>query len=440
VSTVPGDLSTDHQPPIRLPLAHFLVALAFLLAGAAVGLASALGEATGLAGLAHVHLLLVGWVCVTIMGAMTQFVPVWSGVPLHSQRVARWSLALAALGVAGLAWAFWTVSYHWIHGFGGFVVLGVYGFVYNLARTLSAARPLDRTEAHFAFALAAFAVVVALGFLLAMDFSLAVLPLAGVTRPQVVGAHATLAVFGVVVGTMLGALYQLGTMFTQTELHGVDHGLRRVEYGYPVGVVVLAAGRLVSSRPVAVLGAALVCAGGLAFAAILVRKLWASQVERNPMLTRYAAAALALAAWSVLALAAWVQQPLARVTLFGPTAAVHLLFVGVVGFVVMGSLYHVIPFIVWEHRYSDRLGFERVPMLDDLYSDWLAAADGLLVAGGALALVLASAGVLPGAATTLGGVVLAVGCAAFAANLAHVVWKHGGYLPSALGAAPGDAD
>jgi hypothetical protein len=440
MSAVPDDLSTDHRPPMRLPLAHFLVALAFLLAGAAVGLASALGDASGLAGLAHVHLLLVGWVCITIMGAMTQFVPVWSGVRLHSRRVARWSLAFAGFGVAGLAWAFWTASPHWIHGFGGFVVLGIYGFVYNLGRTLAAARPLDRTEAHFAFALAALAVVVTLGFLLAMDFSLAVLPLAGITRPQVVGAHATLAVFGVVVGTMLGALYQLGTMFTQTELRGVDYALRRVEYGYPVGVVVLAAGRLVSSRPVAVLGAALVCAGGLAFAAVLARKLWESKVERNPMLTRYAAASLALAAWSVLALAAWVRQPLARATLFGPQTATHLLFVGVVGFVVMGSLYHVVPFIVWEHRYSDRLGFEPVPMLDDLYSDRLATADGVLVGGGALALVLGRAGVLPDPAGVAGGAGLGLGCLAFAANLARVVWKHGGYLPAGLGSTPENAD
>jgi len=432
MSAIPGGLATDQQPPMTVPLRHFLVALAFLLAGGALGLADALGASGGLAGLAHVHLLLVGWVCVTIMGAMTQFVPVWSNVDLHSRRLANAALALVAVGVAGLGWAFWTASGHWIHGFGGFVVLGVYGFVYNLGRTLARVDGLDHTEAHFAFALAAFAVVVTLGFVLAMNLSMGVLPVAGVTHAHLVGAHATLAVFGVVLGTVLGALYQLATMFTQTELHGVDHVLRRVEYGYPVGVVVLAGGRLVGSRPAAVAGAVLLTAGTLAFAGILARKLSEAKVDRTPMLTRYAVAAVALAAWSPLALAAWVDQPLARETLFGVGAATHLLFVGVIGFVVLGSVYHVVPFIVWDHQYSDRLGFEPVPMIDDLYSDRLAAVDGTLVTAGTLSFVASQAELLPAAAASVGGGLLVAGLAAFAANVAYVVWKHGDVLPARL--------
>ncbi|ELZ35630.1 hypothetical protein C472_11404 [Halorubrum tebenquichense DSM 14210] len=52
--------------------------------------------------------------------------------------------------------------------------------------------------------------------------------------------------------TVYGALYQLATMFTQTELHGVDHRHRAVEeVGHPVGVAALAAGRLVESSAVA---------------------------------------------------------------------------------------------------------------------------------------------------------------------------------------------
>jgi len=70
-----------------------------------------------------------------------------------------------------------------------------------------------------------------------------------------VGAHATLAVFGAVLTTVYGALYQLGTMFTQTELHGIDHHLRTVEeITHPTGVVVLAVGRLVAHTGVARVG------------------------------------------------------------------------------------------------------------------------------------------------------------------------------------------
>jgi len=83
MSVVPGPLETDQQPPMTIPLRHFVLGLAFLLLGIGVGLGIAAGVAPGFATLAHVHLLLAGWVCLTIMGAMTQFVPVWSGVELH---------------------------------------------------------------------------------------------------------------------------------------------------------------------------------------------------------------------------------------------------------------------------------------------------------------------------------------------------------------------
>ncbi len=440
MSAVPAGLATDQQPPMTVPLRYFLVGFLFLLAGGAVGLANVLGAAPGLARLAHVHLLLAGWVCLTIMGAMTQFVPVWSNVPVHSRRLANAALALVTVGVAGLAGAFLATSIHWIHGFGGLLVAGIWVFAYNLARTLPPVREFDATESHFAFALACFVVLAALGFVLAFDLSTSVLPVAGVTRPQVVGAHATLAVFGAILGTVFGALYQLATMFTQTEIAGRDRYLAHVQYAYPAGVVALATGRLFAVRPLAVAGGLAMTAGAFAFAVLLAAKLYEGQVERTPMLTRYAVVAVALAAWSPLAAREWVAAPLARNALFGPTAGAHLLFVGVVGFVVMGSLYHVVPFIVWVHRYSDRLGFEPVPMIDDLYDDRLAALDGALVTLGAVTLILGQAGVAPEPATVAGGVALAAGFVVFTANLVNVVYRHGRVLPERFHSRPENAD
>ncbi|GAA0281188.1 hypothetical protein [Halobacterium noricense] len=440
MSAVPAGLATDQQPPMTVPLRYFLVGFAFLLAGGAVGLATALGAAPGFTRLAHVHLLLAGWVCLTIMGAMTQFVPVWSNGPVHSRRLSNAALVLVTVGVAGLAGAFLAANIHWIHGFGGLLVAGIWAFAYNLARTLPPFREFDATEAHFAFALACFVVLAALGFVLAFDLSTSVLPFAGVTRPQVVGAHATLAVFGAILSTVFGALYQLATMFTQTEIEGRERFLAYAEYAYPAGVVALATGRLLALRPLAVAGGLVMAAGALAFAVLLAKKLSEGQVERTPMLTRYAVVAVALAAWSPLAAREWVAAPLARNALFGPTAGVHLLFVGVVGFVVMGSLYHVVPFIVWVHRYSDRLGFEPVPMIDDLYDDRLAAVDGALATLGAVTLILGRAGIAPEQATVAGGVALAAGFVVFTANLVGVVYRHGRVLPERFHGQPENAD
>ncbi|WP_246023042.1 hypothetical protein [Halosimplex halophilum] len=438
MSAIPGEVDTDRQPPMTVPLRHFLVGLGLLVAGGAVGVLDAVGTLSGLSGLAHVHLLLAGWVCVTIMGAMVQFVPVWSNVALHSRRLATAQLWLVAAGVAGMAASFATGAVGWVHAFGGLALLGFWTFVYNVGRTLLGARPWDVTERHFALALAFFAVVPAMGFALAMDYSVLFLADSPVSRVRLTAAHATLAVFGAVLTTVLGALYQLATMFTQTELHGVDTHLQRFEeVGYPAGVLALATGRLLGSAPLARVGGLLVAVALGGFAVVLARRLVETSVERTPMLSRYAVAAVAMAAWAVLTGRAWLADPLAPSALFGG-GPVHLLVFGVVGFVVLGTLYHVVPFIVWVHRYSDLLGYEQVPMIDDLYDDRLAAADFACIALGTAGLLAASALDLPATVTAGSGALATVGFALFAANLLVVVREHSprplrGVLVSRLG-------
>jgi hypothetical protein len=423
MSAVPVDVETDRQPPMALPLGHFLVGLALLVVGASVGVIDAAGVAPGLAGLAHVHLLVAGWVCVTIMGAMTQFVPVWSNVPLYSRRLATAQLWLVTAGVGGMAAAFAAGALPWVHALGGFVVLGFWAFVYGLGRTLLAARPWDVTERHFAFALACFAVVPALGFVLAMDYAVPLFGTLPVGRTDVVAAHVTLAVFGVALTTVVGALYQLGTMFTQTDRHGVDTTVQRVEaVAYPVGVLALATGRLLDSAPLARAGGVLVVVALAGVAVVLARRLVETQVAYNPMLARYAVAAVALGAWAIAAGRAWVADPLADATLLGP--APHLLVFGVVGFVVTGTLYHVVPFVVWVHRYSDRLGLDPVPMVGDLYNDRLATADFCATLAGATGLVAGELLELPPLATAVAGAFATLGFVLFAANLSLVVSRH----------------
>lgn len=425
MGAIPGSVDTDRQPPMTIPLRHFVVGLGFLFVGALVGVGSVVDVVPGLGTLAHVHLLLAGWVCVTIMGAMTQFVPVWSGATLHSHRLASLQLALVAVGLVGFVAGLTFGSLSWLLPFGGLMLAGFWAFVYNVGRTLATVESYDVTERHFLLALGFFAVLTALGFLLAVDFTRPLFAGLPVVRAQVVAAHATLAVFGAILTTVYGALYQLGTMFTQTELHGVDEYLRPVEeVGHPVGVVLLAAGRFGDSVFAARLGAVLVLGAALAFSAILARKLFEMQVDWTPMHARYAVVAPGLAGWALLTIPAWLRAPTAPAHLFGAAGSVHLFVLGTVGFVVVGTLYHVVPFVVWVHRYSDRLGFEDVPMIDDLYDDRLALADGVLVASGTLLLVLAEWFRLSPAVSLAGGGLVSLGIVAFSANMLLVLHRH----------------
>lgn len=410
---------------MAVPLKHFVVALAFLLLGASVAAAVALDILTGLARLAHVHLLLAGWICVTIMGAMTQFVPVWSGTALHSRRLSHWQLWLVSGGLLGFAMSLIAGRPAWTVFFGAAMLAGFWTFVYNIGRTLWPLPVYDVTERHFGMAIGFFLIVTALGFSLAVDFVAPVFASLPVSRVAVIQAHATLAVFGAVLTTVLGALYQLATMFTQTDLHGIDHWFRRLEeVGYPVGVVLLAAGRLWGLAPVARIGGVLVVLSLLGFSLILGRRLYEAQVPWTPMLSRYAVAAPALAFWALLTVSNWLSRPLSATSTFGAPGVVHLLGLGVIGFVVLGTLYHVVPFIIWVHRYSDLLGYESVPMIDDLYSDSIARADmtcflvgtGWIVAGDLVGRFRGTA--------WIGGLVLLLGAGLFTTNILLVIRRH----------------
>ncbi|MDY6818806.1 MAG: hypothetical protein SVG88_09105 [Halobacteriales archaeon] len=431
MSIVPGTLETDQQPPMTVPLRHFVFGLGFLLLGVAIGLGIAIGLTPGWATLAHVHLLLVGWICLTIMGAMTQFVPVWSGVPLYSRRLAVVQLWPVVGGLVGFAASLLADSLPWLVVFGALMLVGFWIFVYNIGRTLWQVDEYDVTERHFIVALGFFLLLTPLGYLLAIDFSWPVFAGLPVSRVNVVGAHATLAVFGAVLTTVFGALYQLGSMFTQTELHGIDHPLQRVEEtAYPIGVVSLAVGRLLDAGVIARIGGILIAGSVFGFGLILARRLYETQVEWTPMLTRYAVVVPLLALWSISALLTWIQQPLARTTWFGLQDGGHLLLFGVIGFVVFGTLYHIIPFIIWVHRYSEQLGFAEVPMIDDLYSSRIATIDVTLIGCGFLVLAgsewVGSSSTLP----SIAGVLVMLGSVLFVSNMLLVLRDHN---PHSLG-------
>ncbi len=168
----------------------------------------------------------------------------------------------------------------------------------------------------------------------------------------------------------------------------------------------------------------MILVAAVAGATVLARKLDETQVPTTPMHRRYAVVAGALGLWVLATAPAWIRDPTGSAHLLGGPGAAHLLMLGVIGFVIWGTLYHIVPFIIWVHGYSDRLGYEAVPMIDDLYSDRLARLDGALLLVGTVLMV--GTELVGGAREGLaaGGVAVLVGALVFAGNLTLVLWRH----------------
>ncbi|MFQ3295127.1 MAG: hypothetical protein ACI9YT_002944 [Halobacteriales archaeon] len=428
---LPSDLDADRQPPLSIPFAHFVLGGAVLLVGGGIVGIGSLVAPIHPAGAGTLHLLLAGWVGLTIMGAMTQFVPVWSGTRLHSRRLSVASLWLVTLGVIGLFLAFVFHAYDWLPAGATVLLVGFWVFTYNVARTLPPVRDLDVTEAHFALALGSLVVATVFGWVLATDVGFRILgPLSrslpvSLNAPQLLLAHLTLTIFGFVLATIIGALYQLAPMFTQSETTTIDEHLTHVEtVAFPVGVVLLAAGRLVDFQLVADGGGVLVLVGTSAFVAFLVRRLWFARVDIDPMLRRYWLVVLSLIGWILLSIPRWFGDSTDFYARFGSPRATHLLFVGVITLTILGTFYHVVPFIVWFHRYSDRLGYEAVPMVDDLYDDRVAAVEFAVLTAGLAILWGGDVLAAPTWVLMVGGNLLGFGVLLFVWNMVGVVWHH----------------
>ncbi|RKD97697.1 heme-copper oxidase family protein [Halopiger aswanensis] len=425
MNRMPGGLRTDQQPPMAIPFRHFVLALAFLVAGVVGGTALTVTTLPGLSTLAFVHVVLLGWIAVTIMGAMTQFVPVWSGVSIHSRRLAVAQLWLVVVGLLGFVGVLLAGELAWLPVVAAPILLGIWLFVYNVGRTLLEARPLEFTERHFAIALACFALVAPLGYLLAVDFTRPAFDAVALVRGDVRLLHATLALYGAVLATVVGALLQLTKMFAQWDLGALEGRLLQLEQAlFPTGLLVFAVGRAAGTDLVAQVGAMALLAGLVAFTVVIVRALAGSTAERSPMTDRYWVVVASLYAWTFLTVPAWWLEPTGE-TVFGHPDAANILLFGVFGFVVVGSLYHIVPFIIWHERYSDRLGFEQVPMIDDLYDDRLERADFALTVVALVGLASAALFDLPSTVTVGSAVLGTAGVVLFVSNVLLTIHTHG---------------
>ncbi|MFB6114185.1 MAG: hypothetical protein ABEJ58_08825 [Halodesulfurarchaeum sp.] len=420
------DLDTDRQPPLSIPFAHFVSGGVLLIVGGGVAGLGPLLLPIRASSAGTIHLLLAGWIGLTIMGAMTQFVPVWSGTALHSRRLSIASLWLVLGGVGGLVTVFYTASYGLAFVPATVLLAGFWTFAYNIVRSLPPVSTLDITEGHFLFSLSSLVLGTGLGWVLVTDLGYHYLPTTGpISIHGLLMAHLTLTIFGFVTATIVGALVQLAPMFTQSESTRLDSHLLHVEMvSLPTGVWVLALGRLLGNGTLGRLGSVLVLSG-IAFAAIfLLRGLHGARVELDPLLRRYWIVGVSMLAWAALTAPVWFADPLGHFARFGSARATHLLFVGVFVFTIVGTFYHVVPFIIWYHSYSDRLGYERVPMMDDLYWDRLARIEFVAMVAGLVILVLGELLGLPTWTQFLGGNLLGAGVLVFAANMALVVKRH----------------
>ena len=346
--TLQAGLAFEQAPPFALPLRFFLTAPLFLLAaGVLTALApDALASRWTPQALALTHMLTLGFLALTMMGALLQMLPVVAGSTLPAPRfVARFSHVPVTLGTLALITGFLTAA---PLAFKMGIALLAIGFtVFLAAAAISLTRAVTRvTVTGIRFAVASLVMTIMLGLTLAL---VQVRPdgWASATIEAVIAAHAAFGLLGWVGLLVISVAYQVVPMFQITPAYPPP--LSRWLAGVLFALLLLHA----AAPWLAPIAGTLVDAGlasGILLFALATLRLQSRRRRKLPDVTldywRLGMASLMLcvsvwlaAQWSP----AWANSNTYPLLL-------GVLFIG--GFavsVVCGMLYKIVPFLAWFH-------------------------------------------------------------------------------------------
>lgn len=401
---------------IRLAGEHFAAATIYLLAGAiglvwiAPDLAAGLHLSPRVVGVAH--LVTLGWITMTIFGALYQLLPVALDSPVRWARLGHVSFASFAPGVGVFAAGVASGSLAMRHMGIALVTAGVLLTAANVAATLARARRRDATWVAIALAIAFLTSTLGLGVTLLHNLHTGFLAAA---RVRVLAVHLHVAIIGWALMMIVGVSHRLLPMFLLA--HGADvRWTRRSLTLLAVGVPVLAAGITMQLTPAKWAGAALLELGVACF----IRQAYATyrvRVKRTLDIgMQFAAAAIGFQVIAALLGAAVLADPgHTRID----TAYVAVALLGGIALFIIGFFYKIVPLLAWTAHYRGRMGKERVPTVAETFSTRVAQVQlGLTVS--AIALIGLGIGFGSTPVTRCGAVLFLAGVALFVSQIARV--------------------
>ena len=364
----PGNLTTPYTPPFKVVRQYFIIAtIAFILLNGLMLFSYQYIQGYHFQPrlLSFVHIGVLGWATMIIMGAMTQLVPVILETSLYSVRIARWGLWLYLFGVAGIAGHFWLLA----GGAKGMALVAITAFlaiilfVANIGFTLRKVKTINITVVHIIAAIIYLATVATFGLLLGLNLSF---PFLRGNHLHYLPLHAAIGFAGWFSMVIMGVCYKLLPMCSTSYHYRTWPGWTAfwlVNIGI-LGIVV----EFILGNP---FYSAVLIAAGLLMFSYQVWLIMAGRMRKTLDLglrhTMLAYGYLPITALLGLYIALNYGIPVVRqrvILIFGFTV-----IFGCITFLVIGMMYKIVPFLVWFHKYSDKVGKEKVPLLKDMFSE-----------------------------------------------------------------------
>jgi len=346
----PEKLPARGLPLLYLGTAHVSLALACLFAALWPRAVAGFFYQAWLIGL--VHLVTLGWISFSILGAIYIVGPLALRMEFPAWRADYVAYASGLIGLVGMVGHFWIQQYAGMAWSAAMVAIGVLYVTVRIVSNIRRAKVQPAVKLHIVFACVNFWIAASLGLLIAFDKIAHFLP--GYVIANVF-AHAHLAALGWAAMMVLGVAYRMLPMIFPSKMPAARSMFASAVL-LEIGVLGLFTTLLLRSAAAPVFGMVIVAA----FLAFATRVVWmrrhrvpkpvaAPRVDFGQL--HAAAAAISLVAASIAGMAL-LLRPLSPVMLHVAAAYGVLGLVGFLAQIVVAMETRLLPMVAWFWAYS----------------------------------------------------------------------------------------
>ncbi len=371
-------LQTANAPSSKIVIPHFIAAAVFFLAAMFLMLAGAdsfLQIYYHSHVIAIVHLILLGWGVMMVLGALYQLIPVVYETSLYSEKLAVATFVLFVVSVPLLAYSFWTDSYAGMLFYAAMMMfVSLLMFIVNLHMTYRKSRKKNIQARFITTSVYWLALTEVMGLLIAWNFKYGFLSLSHLHYLKI---HAHWGLVGWFLSLIMGAASILIPMFMVSHNQD-DKKLYSAYYFTNGGLLLLSVNWLwIHSDVLLYAGMAGIAAGVYFFLKqmyISYRNRLRKDLDTGLQYTRismiFLIPAVLLGVYAGLVKESFLAH---HITLYG-----MVIVFGFISALILGQTYKTLPFIVWLDLYKPYVGKYKTPMPRELYNDTIVRAQFIL--------------------------------------------------------------
>lgn len=312
---------------------------------------------------ASAHFLLLGFAVMVSMGAMYQLVPVAFLTPIWNETFGFIQFFITAIGFALLSILLGVKPDIAVYG-GIITVLGVFMFIMQMILTISKQTQKNTMTYFVISAIICFLFTIIAGFLLVWNFAFGGI----LNHDSILFTHISLGVAGWFSMLIFGFSYKLVPMFSLS--HGFSmKWAKSTLISYIIGLLLLLSSFWLQIPFLQTVSWFILLVGFILFVldmAEIIRKRVKKKLDRPFIFSLFA-----IGNGLVIHMTAFVASVIG---VKHPTFWSWLVFLYILTWIIfsiLGYLYKIVPFLWWTHKYSGKIGKEKVPTLKEMINEKL---------------------------------------------------------------------